>query len=103
MHACDWARKKTNPFTSCASGRIAGWSEHVKPLKEKSLVWHRIWDNCGRPRSGAVADCMRRTQAAYHYTIRNSKKNEERMQQKRFAQSMLKNDKSQYLHRSYEN
>ena len=60
--ACDDACKNTIPVTRCKkrSGRIAGWSEHVKPLKEKSMFWHKLWLSCGRPRSGAVADCMRR-------------------------------------------
>jgi len=56
------------------NGRIAGWSEYVQPYKEKSMFWHTLWVNCGRPRSGAVADCMRRTRAAYHYAIRGVKK-----------------------------
>ena len=30
----------------------------------------------GRPRSGAVADCMRRSRAAYHYAVRSIKKDE---------------------------
>ena len=53
-------------------GRIAGWSQYVKSVREKALFWHQLWVECGRPRSGAVADCMRRTRAAYHYTVRSS-------------------------------
>jgi hypothetical protein len=47
------------------SGRIPGWSEHVQPVRDKSLFWHNLWLECGRPKTGAVADCMRRTRAAY--------------------------------------
>jgi len=37
------------------AARVPGWTGHVKPLKEKSL----FWTDCGRPRSGTVAECMR--------------------------------------------
>jgi hypothetical protein len=39
---------------------LPGWSEHVNSLRSKSLFWHNVWSDCGRPRNGAVADCMRR-------------------------------------------
>ena len=74
------------------SGRIAGWSEHVQPLREKSLFWHKLWLDCDRPRSGAVADSMRRTRAAYHYAVRKVKRNEDNIVSEKVANSVLKND-----------
>ena len=44
--------------------------EFVAPLREKSLLWHNIWDDCGRPHTGTVADIMRKTRSAYHYAVR---------------------------------
>ena len=34
--------------------RTPGWSEHVEPLRQKSLFWHAMWKDCGRPRSGQL-------------------------------------------------
>jgi hypothetical protein len=34
--------------------RVPGWSEYVEPTRQKSLFWHRMWNDCGRPRSGQV-------------------------------------------------
>jgi len=48
------------------SGRIAGWSDHVQPLRDQSLFWPNLWLDCDRSKTGAVADCMRRTRAAHH-------------------------------------
>ena len=47
----------------------------VEPLRDKSLFWHHMWADCGRPRSGNVADIMRSTRAAYieQYGILNDK------------------------------
>ena len=71
------------------TGRIPGWSEEVKPLRDNSLFWHNIWIDCGRPRVGHIADCMRRTRASYHYAIRRVKKNEEQIIRNRIATSLL--------------
>ena len=68
--------------------------EHVQPLKEKSLFWHRLWIDRGRPRSGTVAECMRRSRAAYHYAIRMVRKNEERIVSERIATTMLSSDRN---------
>jgi hypothetical protein len=72
-----------------SSGRLPGWSEHVQPLRDKSLFWHNLWLDCNRPRTGAVADCMRRTRAAYHYAIRQLKKDNESLMRERVAEAML--------------
>ena len=48
---------------------IPGWTELIQTLIAKSLFWHNVWVDCDRPKTGAVADVMRRTRAAYHYAI----------------------------------
>ena len=55
-----------------------------------------MWLDCDRPRSGAVADSMRRTRAAYHYAIRRVKKNEESIVRDRIATSILCNDERNF-------
>ena len=52
-----------------SKGTLPGWSEFVEPLREKSLFCHNMWLECGRPKTGVVADVMRRTRAAYHYAL----------------------------------
>ena len=88
--ACLTAAKHTLPYTSLRStkGRIPGWSEHVEPARQKSLFWHEIWVNCDRPRSGTVANIMRKTRASYHYAIRLVRKRENEIINKHFAQTV---------------
>ena len=50
-----------------------GWTEYVEP----QIFWHEIWLECGRPKSGVVAEIMRRTRASYLYAIRRVNKNEQ--------------------------
>jgi len=61
--------------TSDARKVLPGWNEHVISAREKSILRHNIWLECGRPRDGAVADIMRRTCAAYHYAVHFVKQN----------------------------
>jgi len=70
---------------------VPGWQEYVAPARAESLFWHNLWIECGRPHSGSVADCMRRTRAAYHYAIRHVRRNETEIIQERFARSVLQN------------
>ena len=51
-----------------------------------------MWLDCGRPRSGAVSVCMRRSRLAYHYAIRKVRKDEEFIKSERIATSMLSNN-----------
>ena len=75
--ACLSAAETSIPYTSnrhTSARRIPGWSERIAPFGEKSLL-HGIWVDCGRAKTGAVADCMRRTRAVY--IIRQVKKEED--------------------------
>jgi hypothetical protein len=90
-NACFTAATATIP-RSCNrqdGGRIPGWSEYVRPLREQSMCWHRLWLDCDRPKTGAVAHSMRRTRATYHYAIRKIKKDEESIVRERVVAAML--------------
>ena len=90
--ACLAAGEASIPHTcSRHSGkRIPGWSEKVEPLRQRSLFWHGMWVECGRPRSGVVADCMRRARASYHYAIRAVRRNEQNIIRERVADALLR-------------
>ena len=90
-NACITAAANTIPRTCTRpnTGRIPGWSEHVRPLRERSMFWHRMWLDCGRPRTGVVSESMRRTRAAYHYALRRIRKDEEDIVRERTADAML--------------
>jgi exonuclease III len=95
--ACLSAAESNIPHTSsrltAGPRRIPGWSERVEPHREKSLFWHGLWVDCGRPRGGVVADCMRRTRASYHYAIRQVKRDEDSIVRDRLANALI-NDPS---------
>lgn len=92
-NACTFAASESIPHTGTGSHgeghRVPGWTEFVEPAREKSMLWHHIWLECGRPRSGMLADIMRKTRAAYHYAIRRVKRDKQTLVRQRFADALL--------------
>lgn len=76
--------------------RVVGWNEYVKPYRDKSLFWHHLWCDAGKPRSGVVADIMRLTRSKYHYEVRNLRKHEEYNRKEKFAESILNNNRRDF-------
>ena len=72
------------------SNHIPGRKHYAAPARKESLFWHNLRNDCGRPRSGVVADCMRRTRLAYHYAIRHVWKQEANMAKEQFAKVLWK-------------
>ena len=52
------------------------------------MFWYGLWLDCNRPKTGAVADCKRRTRAAYHYAIRQLKRDENSVVRERVAEAI---------------
>jgi len=95
IQACLESAASTIPSTTRPTSGVRkvlpGWNEHVLPAREKSMLWHNIWLECGRPRDGFIADIMRRTRAAYHYAVRYIKKNNSDIVKQRFASALVEN------------
>ena len=94
IHACLESATNTIPSSFHSEGKnkvIPGWNEYVSPARQKSMLWHDIWLECGHPRDGIVADIMRRTRAAYHYAVRNVKKSSSDIIKQRFASAIVEN------------
>ena len=92
-NACMTAAEVIIPMTSDrgSKGRVPGWKEFVELVRSKSLFWHNIWLECGKPKTGAVADSIRRSIVAYHYAIRKVRRNEQTIVNERFAEAILAN------------
>lgn len=91
--ACVKAALRSIPLTNNRreSGRIPGWNEFVSTFRDESLFWHNLWVSCERPKTGVVADIMRRTRAQYHRAIRQVKLHERDIVNEKFAEALSKN------------
>lgn len=90
-YACSTSGFESIPMIGQTHNRIPGWTEYIEPFKQKSVFWHTLWIDCGRPKTGPVADSMRRTRAAYHYAIRRTKRSEEQIVRDRLAHALVSN------------
>ena len=49
---------RSTEMSGTRSKKVPGWTELVEPHRVKSLFWHDLWIDCGRPVSGVVADII---------------------------------------------
>lgn len=91
-NACLKASYSSIPRTSKANtNRIAGWNEQIEPLRDKSIFWHNLWRELGRPATGTVACIMRSTRAIYHRAIKKVRADESSIRKERLAECVLNN------------
>ena len=58
---------------------IPGWNDYVKPYRDKSIAWHNTWKNAGSPRIGPLADARRAARTKYHWAIKQTKKQKDKI------------------------
>ena len=64
---------------------MIGWNKYVEQYRKKSIFWHNIWKECGRPNDGHVAIIRRKTRQEYHKSVVNLKSNNDIMLKDKIA------------------
>lgn len=90
VKCCIFAMNKCIPYSR--PKRLAGWSDHVKPFKERSIFWHDIWIDNGKPREGIVANLMRKARADYRKAVKYIKRNQDILSADRMANALIQNN-----------
>ena len=62
------------PLTRSCGRDMTGWTEQFVPERDRSLFWHWMWCELGKPNKGIVYDVMKRARHRYHYAVRCCKK-----------------------------
>lgn len=76
--------------------RIPGWNQFVKPLHEKAMFWHMIWNQNGRPQQGVVADIRRHTRSLYHKAVKKTMRLETELRYRNMSQEFNNKEKSAF-------
>ena len=76
------------PTVRPRASEVSGWNDQVKPERDRSLFWHWIWLESGKPNTGFVYQIMKRTRHQYHYAVRCCKKNHLNIQKQKLAENM---------------
>ncbi len=66
---------------------IPGWSEYIKPYRDQSIFWHKLWQDNGSPRAGIIADIRRKTRAQYHNELKRIRRHENDIRFSKLANS----------------
>ena len=89
VNACLTAADCAIPKSGGGSRRLAGWVEHVKPYRDRSLMWFRMWLENGRPGAGVVYECMKKAKRDYKRVSRWVLRNQEKLTASKMADALL--------------
>jgi hypothetical protein len=59
------------------SKQVPGWTNSVKPFRDKAYFWYQVWISAGRPLNTELHRIMKKTKNIYHFQYRKCKKSED--------------------------
>ena len=65
------------------------WIDRIKPYRDESLFWGKLWRDNGKPDSGVVHDIYVKVKREYHYAVRRHKANVHELQKARMAEAIV--------------
>ena len=68
--------------------KYPGWNQYVKPKRENSILWHKIWKQAGSPTEGQLFEIRRYTRKQYHDAILYVQKNKDNIIKFKVADSL---------------
>ena len=87
IECCISAERQCIPQKRTGARPIPGWNAHVEDERQRSLFWHDLWLQAGRPMQGPVYDVMKLTRKRYHYAKRYCKSNAAALRREKIAES----------------
>ena len=88
INSCIVASHETIPMKRHIGKDVPGWDELVKPERDRSLFWHWMWQEAGKPQTGIVYGIMKRTRHQYHYAVQCCKKQKLEVQKQKLAENI---------------
>ena len=88
IKCCISCSNEALPHSHARGKAIPFWNETAEPYRQKSLFWHWIWVDCGKPRDGNVARIMRATRSKYHLVIKQLKQYDNDLRKIRMGESI---------------
>ena len=80
----------TVPFPNVVENCLAGWSEEVKPIREKSLLWSKIWHEAVCPSTGVLFQLKKHAKARYKYcSVRRLRRKQDQLRSRKVAEAFV--------------
>ena len=64
------------------------WKDNIKPYRDESLFWGKLWRDNGKPKTGVVHDIYVRVKREYHYAVRHHKTKVHELQKAKMAEAI---------------
>ena len=65
--------------------RVPGWNDKAKSLRQKAILWDRIWKECGCLSSGVLSTIKKNTKSRYKYEVRRLKRQADHIKSEKLA------------------
>ena len=75
---------------------VGGWNKYVRENRNKAILWHNLWKDCGRPLDGIIADLRRKTRTDYHKYIYQVKSNQDKITREKIGKNLENNDSKRF-------
>ena len=69
----------------CKAHRVPGWNDKAKSLRQKAILWDRIWKECGCPSSGVLSTIKKNTKSRYKYEVHRLKRQADHIKSEKLA------------------
>ncbi len=96
INVCTRATRASIPMSKPSgkkSSCIPGWTPSMSAARDRSLFWHSLWVDNGKPEHGWVVLIMRSVRSAYHYQLRKLKRSKNENTQRAFSSALLRDNK----------
>ena len=81
-------------YQSCSSPTLVGWKDSCQDLKNEADFWYRVWEEAGRPSSGALFNIRKSTKRQYKASVCRIKRRKDYLVREKLAKSFSERRKT---------
>ena len=67
--------------------KVPGWNVKAKSLKERAIIWDKIWKDCGCQPSGVLSIIKKNIKIHYKYEVQHLKHQAEHIKSEKLAEA----------------
>lgn len=78
--------------------KVPGWNVKAKSLKERAIVWDKIWKDCGCQSSGVLSIIKKNIKNHYKYEVQHLKHQAEHIKSEKLAEAWCNAHNTNFWH-----
>ena len=93
LSAIDLSAGETLPSKQCSPSNrkkiIPGWSDEVKPFRDRAFFWCQVWKSAGKPIGTVLHNIMKRSRNVYHYNYKKCQRAQDKIKSNKLLDACL--------------